>query len=141
MSVDKTGQPTYAIGKNAAWDNIEWTKGLANLTRQAAAVCHGTLALRSKASRHTILKVAALKSVRGTDKGLVVYDVNAREQWDISEDAVRWAHWIKMNDEEDGLVQARIDNMMDDDPWPRTTDDYLREREQLKREYDEKQKS
>jgi fructokinase len=126
VSVDKSGQPTYRISENVAWDHIEWTKELAELIRSAAALCHGSLALRTKVSRETILKAASLKSHRGANPGLVVFDVNIREQRErrnqqpFYEEALRRAHWVKMNDEEDGLVQAWIDNMMDDDPWPRT---------------------
>jgi fructokinase len=120
VSVDKSGQPTYTIGKNVAWDDIEWTKELAELIRQSVVLCHGTLALRSRVSRQTILKCAGLKSGRGKEPGLVVYDVNLREKCMVSEDAIRRAHWIKVNETEYPPLEDCIDNAMDDDPWPRT---------------------
>jgi fructokinase len=128
VSVDKAGQPTYRIAENVAWDHVVWTKELAELIRSAAALCHGSLALRTKVSRETILKAANLKSYRGANTGLVVFDVNIREQRErrnlqpFYEEALRRAHWVKMNEDEDGLVEEWIDNMMDDDPWPRTTE-------------------
>ncbi len=132
VSVDKGGQPTYRISENVAWDHIEWTKELAELIRGAAALCHGSLALRTKISRQTILKAASLKSHRGANLGLVVFDVNIREQRErrnqqpFYEEALRRAQWVKMNEDEDGLVEEWIDNMMDDDPWPRTTEGMFR---------------
>jgi fructokinase len=125
VSVDKAGQPTYTIGKNVAWDDIEWTKALAELNRNASVVCHGTLALRSRVSRQTILKCAGLKSARGKEPGLVVYDVNLREKCLVSEDAIRRAHWIKVNETEYPALEDCIDNAMDDDPWPRTQEGYF----------------
>jgi fructokinase len=131
VSVDKAGQPTYSIAAPVAWDHIEWTNQIADLTRRAAAVCHGTLALRNKVSAHTVLKVAGKTGGRGKRKGLVVFDVNVREEWgkgykgwvvENYNSAVLGAQWIKMNEDEDGFVQDRIDHMMDDDPWPRTTE-------------------
>jgi fructokinase len=120
VSVDKAGQPTYKIADNVAWDHIEWTPALADLIRSASAICHGTLALRTKVSRQTILKAAGLKSGRGKHRGLVVYDVNLRERDVVSDEAVRHAHWIKVNEAEYPELENRIDEMMDDDPWPRT---------------------
>ena len=129
VTVDDAGQPSYAISANVAWDQIEWNEKIANLTRGAVAMCHGTLALRSKVSGHTILKMSGLKNGRGKQNGLVVFDVNIREVWGNNykswvyeqfNTAVLRSHWIKMNHDEEGFIEERIDHMMDDDPWPRT---------------------
>jgi fructokinase len=129
VTLDANKVPAYTITENVAWDHIEWSKTLPDLIRKAAAVCHGTLALRTKASGHTILKAAGLKNHRGRNKGLVVYDVNLRGSLWTSEDAIRNAQWVKVNEAELPDLEAIIDHMMDDDPWPRTTEgmfQYLR---------------
>jgi fructokinase len=125
VSVDKAGQPTYTIGNNVAWDDMEWTTELAELIRAAAVVCHGTLALRSRVSSQTILKAAHLKCGRGKEPGLVVYDVNLRAKCMVSEDAIRRAHWIKVNETEYPALEGCIENAMDDDPWPLTQEGYF----------------
>lgn len=120
VTVDAEGQPSYQIVQNVAWDHIEWDKPLADLTRRADAVCHGTLALRSRTSGGTVLKMAHLKATRGKKDGLTVYDANLRGR-ELSEQALWAARWIKVNDEEYPALEDRIDRCMDDDPWPRTT--------------------
>ncbi len=120
VTLDRNKVPTYTIAKSVAWDHIGWDDRLAELVRRAAALCHGTLALRTKVSEKTILKAAALKSWRGKPPGLVVYDVNQREASPVSEYGVRNAHWVKVNEDEYPALEELIDRMMDDDPWPRT---------------------
>ncbi|MBA4188660.1 MAG: carbohydrate kinase [Planctomycetaceae bacterium] len=130
VTVDNAGQPSYRIVEKVAWDSIEWNNVLADVIRRAAALCHGTLGFRNKVSRQTILKAAGLKSRRGSNPGLVVFDVNirgekhgpGRRDWDAFEQSVVNSHWAKMNENEDGLIAMCIDHMMDDDPWPRTTE-------------------
>jgi fructokinase len=111
VSVDKAGQPTYAIGKNVAWDNIEWTDAVADLTRRAAALCHGTLALRAKATRSVVEKMALKLNQRG---GLTVYDVNLRENLGPDETAVFHSRWLKVNAEELGPLMDRVGESIDD---------------------------
>jgi fructokinase len=115
VSVDKAGQPTYRIDTKAAWGNLEWNPGLADLSRQAAAVCHGTLALDrpAKASRAVIEKLALRSGQHG---GLLVYDVNLRGgPNDLpDENAVFRSRWLKVNADELGSVMYRIGESIDD---------------------------
>ena len=48
------GQPRYTIHEPVAWDFLEFTPHWLALAEQADAVCFGTLAQRSPASRRTI---------------------------------------------------------------------------------------
>ena len=50
----------------------------------------------------------------------MIYDVNLRGELVVSEDAIRLANWIKVNDTELPMLESCIDHAMDDDPWPRT---------------------
>ena len=46
----QTGQPTFEIVANVAWDYMEFTPGWSDLAGRATAVCFGTLAQRSSTS-------------------------------------------------------------------------------------------
>jgi fructokinase len=54
VSLDAEGVPRYVIHQGVAWDFIPWTPSLRDLARRADAVCYGTLAQRSAATRETI---------------------------------------------------------------------------------------
>ena len=54
VSLDAEGVPRYVIHQGVAWDFIPWTPRLRELARRADAVCYGTLAQRSAATRETI---------------------------------------------------------------------------------------
>ena len=47
VSLDETGQPSFEIAPETAWDNVVWSNELEKLAAQADAVCFGTLAQRS----------------------------------------------------------------------------------------------
>lgn len=111
VTVDAAGQPTYSIAANVAWDNLEWTDAVAGLTRTTAAICHGTLALRAKATRHVVDKLAYRVGQRG---GLTVYDVNLRGNDDPDEKAVFRSKWLKVNADELGPLMWRVGESIDD---------------------------
>ncbi len=76
VALDATGQPTFRIGPDAAWDRIEMpdpgAMRILRAERFSAVVC-GTLASRSPVSRE------ALAAVRAALPGVpVFYDVNLR---------------------------------------------------------------
>lgn len=77
VTVDATdpGHPTYVIHQHVAWDYLTPTPEFLQLADQAAAVCFGTLAQRSPVSRDAIHKFIS------RTKGLVVFDVNLRQQF------------------------------------------------------------
>lgn len=79
VTVDATraDHPEYLIHEHVAWDHLEWTAAWERVMGRAAAVCFGTLAQRSAASRETIHRAVEAAG----DACLVVYDVNLRQQW------------------------------------------------------------
>jgi fructokinase len=106
VTVDRSGQPTYAIDTGAAWGNLEWTSSLVDLSLQAVALCHGTLALREgMASREVIDEMALRVAKRG---GLTIYDVNLRgKSADRPDDRATFrSRWLKVNDEELGSLMC-----------------------------------
>lgn len=70
----EAGQPTYTFAADIAWDHLEFTPQWADLAQRCDAVCFGTLAQRSTASRAAILAFldAAPQTIR-------LFDVNLRQ--------------------------------------------------------------
>ena len=93
------GSVEYEIAQDVAWDYLQWTPGLAKLAGQADAICFGTLAQRSPASRETIRRALACSR----PECLRILDVNLRAPFDsleILEDSLRRANVLKLNSEE-----------------------------------------
>jgi len=93
------GQPRYVIHEGVAWDFIEATPCARAAVSSADAVCFGTLAQRSKASRdaiHALIAHAAPNAVR-------VCDVNLRQHFYTQEillASLNLASVLKLNDAE-----------------------------------------
>lgn len=69
----EAGAPAYTIHEKVAWDYLALTQSLENISSQAAAICYGTLAQRSAASRKTIRDC-----LEYAEDAWRVYDVNLR---------------------------------------------------------------
>jgi fructokinase len=94
----RDGQPAYAFADNVAWDYLEYTEEWAELATNAAAVCFGTLAQRSRTSRETIWKFldASRAAIR-------LFDVNLRPPFYDREsltEGCRRATLVKLSEEE-----------------------------------------
>jgi len=93
------GSVEYEIAQDVAWDYLQWTPELAKLAGQADAICFGTLAQRSPASRETIRRALACSR----PDCLRILDVNLRAPFDsleILEDSLQRANVLKLNSEE-----------------------------------------
>lgn len=99
VRLDSSGQPTYIIHKDVAWDFIRFSEDLRDLASTSDAVCFGTLAQRSSVTRETIQRF-----IRATPKNcLRVFDVNLRQNYftpDIIQENLYLANCLKLNDEE-----------------------------------------
>jgi fructokinase len=107
VTVDATdpGHPTYVIHPHVAWDYLDPTPEFLQLADQAAAVCFGTLAQRSPASREAIQQFIA------RTKGLVVFDVNLRQQFydrDSLDRSFQRASIVKLNLDEVPPVAEKL---------------------------------
>jgi fructokinase len=109
VSVDPAGQPTFLIDESVAWDFFEWTAGWRSLAESADAVCFGSLAQRSSASRDTIrafLKAARAETIR-------VFDVNLRQSFYSAQtlsESMQVADIVKLNHDEMPIV-AKLLNL------------------------------
>lgn len=95
----EAGQPQYTIHEPVAWDFLEFTPHWLALAEQADAVCFGSLAQRSPASRRTI--ESFLHETRPTC--VRVFDVNLRSPFfteEIVERSLELATIFKLNADE-----------------------------------------
>lgn len=102
VSVDNTGHPEYEIKRGAAWDHLAFDDCWEALAKRCAAVCFGTLAQRSPASRDAIERFLTTAS-----QAIRLFDVNLRQDyWDESvvRGGFNFATAVKLNDEELGKV-------------------------------------
>ena len=109
VSLDSRGVPQYEIKTGVAWDNIPYTKELADLASQCRAVCFGSLAQCSPVSRESIgLFLDAVP-----EDCLKVFDINLRQDFynkEVLEASFRRCDILKINDEE-LVVMARLFNL------------------------------
>jgi len=98
VKVDGGGQPQFEIAQPVAWDFLSWTPDWKRLAAGADAVCFGSLAQRSEASRATISHF-----LEAAPDALIVFDVNLRQSYysqEILMESMRRADIVKLNDEE-----------------------------------------
>ena len=109
VTLDSQGVPQYEIKTGVAWDNIPYTKELADLAANCQAVCFGSLAQRSPVSRESIgLFLDAVP-----EDCLKVFDINLRQDFynkEVLEASFRRCDILKINDEE-LVVMARLFNL------------------------------
>jgi fructokinase len=114
VTLDNAGKPTFEIAENTAWDNLAWSDELNQLATRADAVCFGTLAQRSHASRDTIRKF--VQSTR-TDC-LRILDINLRPPFwndEVMRESLQLANVLKLNDAELPLLANLLDLTSTDD--------------------------
>ena len=95
----KEGIPTYTIIEGVAWDHIPLTQESIDLIKKADAICFGTLALRSQASKETILSLLSY----AREDALRFFDINIRQSYyskELIETLLHKANVFKINDEE-----------------------------------------
>jgi fructokinase len=107
IALDK-GEPRYTIHEPVAWDFLEFTPHWLALAERADAVCFGTLAQRSPASRRTI--ESFLHETR--PECLRIFDVNLRPPFfssEIVERSLELATIFKLNADEMPQVLSLLD--------------------------------
>jgi fructokinase len=105
---DVSGQPTYRITENVAWDFLEWGQEWRELAAKADAVCFGSLAQRNAVSRETVNSF--LRAMR--KNALRVFDVNLRQDFysaEVLASSMNLAQIVKMNHEELPIVLQLLD--------------------------------
>ena len=99
VTLTDDGQPCYVIHEHVAWDAITITAECERAATASHAVCFGTLAQRSPASRAA---VQALVAASPPD-ALRVFDINLRQHFfsrDVIESSLSIANVLKLNETE-----------------------------------------
>ena len=99
VQLDDQGVPTYDIKTGVAWDNIPFTDAVSQVANQACAVCWGSLAQRSAASRDTIYQFLD----HTPSDCLKIFDINLRQNFYTKEiicESLKRCNILKINDEE-----------------------------------------
>ena len=107
VTLSGNGIPEYDIVEGVAWDALEADARTLELAAQADAVCWGSLAQRSEASRRAI--AAILGGTR--PECLKVFDINIRQHWYSRETvtaSLRQADVLKLNEDELPLVASLL---------------------------------
>ena len=106
VKLSPSGEPTFTITENVAWDFLAATPKLLDLARRADVVCFGSLCQRSETSRKTIQRFLA----RATN-ALIIYDINLRQTFyseQVVRDSLAAAHILKLNDDETREVKRLL---------------------------------
>lgn len=107
VRVDAAGQAKFEIAQPVAWDYLQWTPAWEQLAEASDAVCFGTLAQRSPASRETIQQF--LRATR--PEASRVFDVNLRPPFysaEVLQASLALANVIKLNHDELPLVAKML---------------------------------
>jgi fructokinase len=112
VTVSPSGDPEFEIAKNVAWDYIAFEDSFEQLAKRCSAVCFGTLAQRSTASRATIHKFLAL-----APQAIRLLDVNLRQHYitpQILESSLAAANVVKLNEAELARASELLPNCVGD---------------------------
>jgi fructokinase len=99
VALSGDGLAHFTIQENVAWDHIAVTPAALAAASEAHAICFGSLAQRSEASRNTIQQLV----VAAPADALKVFDINLRQQFysrDVIERSLQLANVLKLNDDE-----------------------------------------
>jgi fructokinase len=108
VHLEDPAHPHYTIHAPAAWDNLEATPELLEAASRADAICFGTLAQRSSASREAIHSVLAAAGPRC----LTVYDINLRQHYydrEWIEKSLAASKIAKLNHEEVQIIAPLLE--------------------------------
>lgn len=99
VTLSGQGIPNFTIHENSAWDRIEATPVALAAVTEADAICFGSLAQRSPASRAAIQEMMAA----ARPDALRIFDINLRQTYfsaEIIERSLRLANILKLNEDE-----------------------------------------
>jgi fructokinase len=101
VELSSTGQPTFTIARDVAWDEIPISAELRRETENASAIVFGSLAARGPRNR------AAWSSLLAVEGPRKIFDVNLRrphDDRDLVLELARRADLVKLNDDELGRI-------------------------------------
>lgn len=105
VEIDGNGIPSYKIEENVAWDSIPFSQRIKAAATGCTAVCFGSLAQRSAASRQTVYSF--LDAMPDDDRHYRIFDINLRQEFftaEIIRESISRCNILKINDEELAIV-------------------------------------
>ena len=105
VNLSGDGLAHFTIQENVAWDYLAATPQAEAVSREADAICFGSLAQRSATSRKTIQQLVAATP----GYALRVFDINLRQQYysrEVIEQSLQLANVLKLNDDELPVLAA-----------------------------------
>jgi len=112
VAVSESGEPTFTIVEDAAYDYMAWDDSAEDVIRSCDAVCFGTLAQRNRVSRETILKTLDV-----ADHARKFYDINLRSEFftrQIIAESLSRCHVAKLNSDELKRIQEMFPEAWND---------------------------
>jgi fructokinase len=98
VELDASGEPTYQILRQVAWDALQFDPDLETLARRIDAVCFGTLAQREGQTRNTLYRF-----LQCAPQAIRMLDVNLRQSFydrRILQRSIELATAVKLNAKE-----------------------------------------
>tara|TARA_R100000935_G_scaffold52727_1_gene80090 strand:+ start:621 stop:1511 length:891 start_codon:yes stop_codon:yes gene_type:complete len=96
VSLNEKGSASYEIKHPAAWDKIEISKSIEDITKYSDVFIFGSLVCRDKISRNTLFELLNVATYK-------VFDINLRPPHytkEVLEHLLRSSNFIKFNDDE-----------------------------------------
>lgn len=119
---DEHGEAHYDIVKNVAWDNIQITPEQKELIQNSEAFVFGSLIVRNKESKNTLLELIELSKFR-------VFDVNFRPpfiDFELIKTLLHKANLVKMNKAElRTIIEFLGEEYLDEDTSIKHIQDYF----------------
>ena len=118
VAIDEKGNAKFEIREPVAWDNLEFSSGLENLSKLSGIIIYGTLAARNRSTRETIIKTLVNGAVKiidvnlrapYTNKKIIPELIYAADIAKLNNDELKIiAGWDRMNSENEEELAAWI---------------------------------
>lgn len=108
VEVDASGQPTYQIVENVAWDNISFDPKMAALAKSTDVFCFGSLASRCEKTKSSLLSFIE----KLPKEASVIFDINLRQNYYSKKllfELLSACNVLKINDEELLILQGLLE--------------------------------
>jgi fructokinase len=107
VNLNSSGEPSYSINENVAWDYISLPKNIDKQIKHTAILCFGSLAQRNAYTRSSIKKIIQ----KVNDDCLIVFDINIRQSYynkEIIQESLAFCNVLKLNVDELAILRSLL---------------------------------
>jgi fructokinase len=107
VNLNSSGEPSYSINENVAWDYISLPKNIDKQIKHTAILCFGSLAQRNAYTRNSIKKIIQ----KVNDDCLIVFDINIRQSYynkEIIQESLAFCNVLKLNVDELAILRSLL---------------------------------